>query len=69
MQVLTDAIILNESRIELNPVREHYGGPRQLKLRLKLRSSDLHLAPELTKNLKRHLITKCVSFPCLQFRV
>lgn len=59
MQLLTDAVILNESRTELSPVREHYGGPRQLKLRLKLRSSDLELAPDLIKDVKRHLITKC----------
>lgn len=56
--MLTDAIILNESRAELSPVREHYGGPRQLHLRLKLRSKDLAVCPDLVKAIKRYLITE-----------
>ncbi|KAK9786072.1 hypothetical protein WJX73_005993 [Symbiochloris irregularis] len=58
-KVLTEAIILNESRSELSPVREHYGGPRQLHLRLKLRSKDLAVCPDLVKAIKRYLITEC----------
>ena len=61
IQVMTDAVIWNESRTELSPVREHYGGPRQLKLRLKLRSSALAIAEELAKDIKRHfMLASCI---------
>ena len=58
MQILSDTVIHNESRIEMSPVRAHYGGTRQLNTSIVLRATCIERVPEIVSALREFLITK-----------
>lgn len=59
--MLSDTVIYNESRIEMSPVRTHYGGPRQLDTKIVLRASCIDQIPEIVSAIRNFLITKCAA--------